>query len=334
MSRRVNIVWRATIVSIMVASFCLAATVAYAQSGGGNQVVLVITPQNPRPNTEATIEVKAIFTELERANIGWLENGKLSESGLGKTIHRFVVGDVGSSIEITVVASSVEGIVYEKSITVRPELVDVVWETTTTVPPFYRGKALHTMFGGLRIVAVPTIVDEFGEKIDPKELYYTWKKDTTVFGSKSGYGKQSFVFSDPEFRYPLEISVSVSDKSGLFSADQTVFIDAAEPMALLYENSPLYGILFNRAIRSEFVLTGREATFELFPYFFNTRSRNNLTYSWTVNGAEATEFKGPYLTVRNVGGGSGTASASFDVQNLEKLLEGASGGLTIKFGNQ
>ncbi|OHA26168.1 MAG: hypothetical protein A3C06_03525 [Candidatus Taylorbacteria bacterium RIFCSPHIGHO2_02_FULL_46_13] len=293
---------------------------------------LVLTPENPKPDSNVTVEVLTADTDLRKATIGWLEDDQLSESGVGKTTHALHVGKAGSAVTVGVVVQTPDGSVYEESITIRPATLDLIWEALSTVPPFYKGKALYTQLDPIKITAMPEFVDSEGQRISARDINFTWSMGSQVLGDFSGFGRNTLNVNGPVLRPPLTISATAISRSGLESAEGVVEIEPVDPLALVYENNPLYGILFNRVIATSFALVGNEATIEAFPYFFGETSRTKLTYEWSINGKVSEGFRSSYLTVRNVAGQAGSASVNLDVTDGEKLVYGANNSFNITFG--
>ncbi len=294
-------------------------------------LVFNVTPENPAPNTYASISVATTFFDLTTATIAWLENGKLAESGIGKTTHRVLMGKSGSSMVVSAVVKTLDGAIYEKQIAFRPTNVDLIWESPSSAPPFYKGKSLYGLFGQARIIAIPAITGADGKTISPRNILYKWSKNDEPLADHSGYGRNVFLLDTAELRTPIDISADVSTLDNNYRASGKVTLDTAEPLVLLYENSPLYGILFNHAITGMFSLVDKEATIEAFPYFFTVNDRNKLTYDWSVNGATTENFKGPSLTLRKESSEQGSAKVYLNVNNDASLIERGDSEFTISF---
>lgn len=300
---------------------------------GSSAISFRITPDNPKPNTVVTIEVRTVIVNLRAATIAWLENGELVSSGIGKSEYTTVTGPLGSSKTVTVVIQGENDVVYEKEFILKSASVDLLWESSTNVPPFYKGKALYSLLGSLKIVALPEVGNENGQLIDPEQLLYTWTKNGVVLGKESGYGKNSLVSTLPGLRMPLTIKVDVATIDGIIVASDTATIQEASPKILMYENNPLYGILFNREVGSLINLQGNEISLEVFPYFYNTRDRNLLTYTWKVNGILVEGFQGPFIVLRKDSDSPGEVRLSLEVKNPNLFTEFISRSININFGN-
>jgi len=81
------------------------------------------------------------------------------------------------------------------------------------------------------------------------------------------------------------ISVEARSSDGKLSHISSVSISAAEPILALYENHPLYGVLYHRALSSATSLGGTEATFAAIPFFAQARNIYDaaLRFDWRVN---------------------------------------------------
>ncbi|OHA17961.1 MAG: hypothetical protein A2664_01255 [Candidatus Taylorbacteria bacterium RIFCSPHIGHO2_01_FULL_46_22b] len=325
-----HLVGKTLLVLVLTALCSVSSTSAHAQLLGGNAnpLILITIPAYPRPNSDVTVEVRSTSVEIDVSDIGWLEDGELSESGLGKTSHRTHVGDKGSSQTVTAIVHTPEGRTYEQTILIRPQSISLIWESSSSVPPFYRGKALYTSTNPLTITAIPEIFDELGEPISASQLSFIWKLNNKTLSNKSGYGKSSLSLTEPILRTPATISVTVQSRDGLSVTTGSLSIDQSQPLVLIYENSPLYGILFNQAILNTFTLRGTEAGVEAFPYFFSGM-RQKLGFSWNVNGRDIEGLSSSYITLRNTTGQSGTATAFISITNPSSSFESAGNGFNI-----
>lgn len=317
----------------LLSALFMGPAVALAQQTLPNTLVLSLSPQNPRPGELVTVEVKTTSYDLSRADIGWLKDKNLAESGLGLTKYTFKAGTRGETTEVTVIVRTENELVFERSVLVRPATVDIIWETNNVSHPFYKGKSLYSQLSVIKFIAMPELVDQDGLFIPAENIYYTWKKDNEVLGSKSGYGKNSLLIDEVVLRTPLEIEVLAESKDRNYAASGKLSVDTVNPTILAYEDSPLYGTLFNRALVGNFSLGSKEISIEVYPFYFNTANRNALAYTWRINGRAVSGFEGPYLTLRNTTESTGSSRIRLDVSNPKSLVESASENFTITFGS-
>ena len=198
-----------------------------------DELVLVVNPTSPKPDSRAVVEVRAPSLDMARAEVEWLENGKLIDGGIGKTTHPFTSGKAGSATTFTVRVKVLNRETKEKSITVKPASVDLMWEASSTVPPFYKGKALYPLFGKLSVVALPEVLDQNGQRIPDSKLYYTWQKKDEVWGDLWGLGRSALVLTSPELRFPFTVGVVVELADGTEVASDTITINISNPKVLI-----------------------------------------------------------------------------------------------------
>lgn len=298
-------------------------------------VSLEINPPNPGPGDRVNIKVVTYSTDLNQAIISWLENGELVKTGLGLREYTATAGPIGSSKIVTVIIRASDGYVHEENIPIRPAVVDIMWESPSTVPPFYKGKALYPMLGTIRIVAFPYMVDDKGNVIDPKNMVYTWRKNGRVVGDRSGYQRRVITFdeNDSIYRLPFEIKLVVSDADGKYFAEKKIEINGNQQDLFFYENNPVFGTLYNKSLGNQFALKEKELSLEASPYFMDSPSRRDgqMRYLWTINQDTYTKYGEPIITFRNDNTTAGRTDVSLELYNDRKILEGAREGISIYF---
>lgn len=302
-------------------------------NGTSEDIILKTNPQIPIPNKILSLNLNSGLTNLGTSEIAWYKNNVLQSKGYGEKSFSFVVGNTGSSDIITAVILTQGGKTFTKRIVFRPAEVDLLWESDSTVPPFYEGKALVSKQSMVKIVAVPNIIDLKGNKINPKNLVYRWKKNWEVLGGFSGLGKNIYLFdSSKTFKNNL-ITVEVQTLDGRFKASQSVMFSFHRPKIVFYKSDPLLGIMFGNAIVNNFNLSGDEATFFVQPFFFSKSDVfNNLKWKWSMNGKEIKGQQGVDMLTFKRPENKGFASIELNIQNVNRFLQFAAGGFKISFG--
>ncbi len=204
--------------------------------------------------------------------------------------------------------------------------VDLLWEGESYTPPFYQGGAPWSKQGYISLVAIPNGLGA------PRGLNYKWIKNGTVLGSLSGVGKNTLRILDSVLSKPQEFRVEIVSSDDDVLARAAFTIRPRNPELMVYENNPLYGILFHRALSGEYSLTGGEATLSAFPYFFPAESKDapSLEYVWRSNARE--DGRGSSITYRRPEGVSGSTAVSVRVSDSEVLLMPVTSGFLIQFG--
>ena len=297
------------------------------------QIEVTQTPDIGEPFGPMTVSIDAYGTDLNAAEVDWSLNGKKIHGGIGDKSLSFTLGARGQASIVKVTIQPSNGLPITKTVSITPEDVDLLWQSDSYTPPFYQGKALFPPQGTITFLAIPEFVVN-GKHIDPKNLVYKWLQDTTVLGNQSGYGKNSITVNGSVVARGTDIQVDVSTTDGSYVARQLLTVNPNDPQVFMYENNPLYGILFNRAVQNTFTLNKEEVQFEAYPYFFSTRSRASadLSYNWLMNGDTINVPPSQHsMLFRNVANQTGTSRVSLLVTSATKILQNATNNFAVTF---
>lgn len=295
------------------------------------QIDIAIEPKFPKPGETVKLTLEAFGIDLNTSSISWSINGKSSLSGKGQKSVSFVAGKSGqaTNVEVKIAPTNSKGIT--RAFTVSPQTVDIIWEARTYTPPFYRGKALYSPQENVKFVAMPYAV---GRTANPDVVAYKWSQDYEVQGSKSGVGAQSFAYKGGILMLPVNILVSATDQNGNV-AENYLALAPFSPQIGLYEESPLYGILWNNELSGGFNFGDKEErTVAAYPYHFGAsgKASANLSYSWAINGYEiSVPTSQGSMTFRNTKGEEGKSIIGVAIKNNGNFLESAESGTTINF---
>lgn len=329
---------RAVVVMLMLALSLLSLPTAYAQfSLMGTDVRIVADPMLPAPHSDVHLTAESSLIDLTGASITWVVDGKTVESGVGEKEIVVVVAGSGEETRVSVRVTAV-GESANASLSLIPASVDLLFDSTSYAPPFYRGRTLPSPGTALRLVAIPHVSSKSGA-IAGSELTYTWRQDGEVLGSMSGRGKSSVTIPAPPLFGASDVSVEVRTTDGSYGARMSVRIPSIDPQITLYQNHPLSGIAYFRALRDRDATRDLEATLTAVPYFVAAfdAADPRLHYAWSINGRPLTASSSAAneITV-NAAGAVGQAllsvalSSSFnyylDSQHSWSILFAQSGG--------
>lgn len=294
-----------------------------------SEIIMEITPQNPQPYQDVTINLSSYATDLNKAMILWRSGSKTVLSGIGSTSYSFKTDGAGSSniFDITITPVGSMNIITKK-VSIYPSEVEIMWESVDGyTPPFYKGKSLPITGGFIRAVAIPnTTTIQSGNG----SISYTWKNSDSVVESASGYNKNSYVFKNSMLDEINKITVSASSVAGNYSAENTIEIPLSKPKLLFYKRSPIEGVLYNNALYGETTMPEDEMTIVAEPYFMiMNRGGNIFTYDWKINGNSVkTPSKKTEMTVRPTSRG-GYATIDLLIENVNELFQEVSSKLKI-----
>ncbi len=293
-----------------------------------DRLTIEMQPAFPESFTPLSLNVRSISLDLSRAKISWYVNNALILEGEGETSASATTGALGTKTTITVEAAGEDGEFLSATRTIRPAEVDLVWESDSYVPPFYRGKRLASSGSTVFVEAIPQLVNANGALVPNRDIIYTWRKNDSVVTSVSGRGKSSATFQGPELFGTDTISVEAATVDGTMIAASTILIQSTEPFLSLYENHPLFGILFHRAIPEELDFSDSEVTLVAAPYFAGARSADDsrLSYAWRVNRAIiAADKERPSHITLSADGSDGVARVELSVTHATDYVMDARG---------
>lgn len=312
---------------LMIFSF---AVTANAQTS--SDVSISMNPLNPGSNEDVSVSLVSYSSDLNKADITWILDGKRSLSGPGEKQFSFKTLSTGTLSKLTVIIKTSEGENITKSIEIRPSEIDLIWEATDSyVPHFYKGKALPGRESGVKIVAIPN-GKIAGKNISASDLIYTWKRNFSIEGKMSGYGKKTFSFSNGILKKDEAIGIEARSKNGEFSAKKDISINFIIPNIVFYEKNPLSGIFYGRSIPGSISIpTLSEKTIVAEPYFFSVGSggKNKLSYEWKLNNEKISSPRTPSEITLKSDAEPGVARASLRVENTKTMYQETNATLLI-----
>ncbi len=292
----------------------------------------------PAPGDEVLIEIQGVGTFLGDSVITWQINGKTVLSGSGENTYHFTIGALGSQTSVHIIVNSPTKGTLVKDFTFSPALVNMLWEAHTSVPPWYKGKALYTAGSELAVTALPQVIYR-GASVPANSLSFQWKRNNKPVTQSSGKGKNVFTFKGDQLLKGESVSVDVQ-VNGITVARGDVSIPASNPEVMFYERDPLRGTLYDTALINSVSLANKEITLQAEPFYFAKSSlrAGAVPFEWTLNNKTTTgpDTANGILTLRQSGSGAGSASVEVEMQNNEsdKFVQSAQTALRILFGTQ
>ncbi len=299
-----------------------------------NTVNFIASPSAPGPNTRVHLVIEAFGIDLESSVETWSVGGHKVQSGTGLTSLDFSTGNLGSSNTVSV-SINTGNTVITRTIDFSPSSVDLMWQGNTYTPSFYRGRSLWGLQSRVTFLAVPHVVGVSGAELTSSNLIYRWTKDGEVFGSQSGAGKNSLTISDTILSLPITVSVDVMTDSNTVVGTASLTLTPEPAQILVYEDNPLYGIIFGNAIGEQTKMRDKEVSFVALPLGMSPISRlsPNLLYTWSTNtGSNSTSAnKATYRAPDNT---NGSTQVHVEVANKTMTLQGASKDFLVQFGGE
>ena len=311
--------------------------VAHAQFNAVPQadINVDLSPENPGPNQTVTVTLTSFSTNLDAGKITYSINGAVKKSGNGLKTFSFTTGGINTTTTLGIAVRTSEGDTVQKTIRIQPVSVDLVWQSESFVPPFYKGKALFSYQNKITFVALPHINASGGGEISDKNLIYKWTQNGEVIGNASGYGRNTYTTVGSIIARPIDVEVEVTSGNSPAVGSAEIVVNPITPLVLFYKKNPLYGIEFQNALVGKAMLgDSQEVTVVGIPLFFGVAnsSSGSLSYSWSINGEMLDGAYQNTRVFRRTEGVSGASNISLSVENANKILQSASSNFSLEFG--
>lgn len=292
-------------------------------------------PENPKAFEDVSISIESSAYDINGATISWSINGKQVSAGKGEKTFTFTTGALGKESRVRILITPLTGEVFTRDLYFTPSDVALLWEANTYTPPFYKGKALFSDQSTIKIVAVPELITADGRRLDADTLIYKWKRNGTALGSLSGYGQRTLQLTGSVLGLKEKISVYVTTQGGELQTEGEITIMPSKSIVAVYENSPLYGVLYNKALGDTFLMGDKETSFTAVPYYFSGGlEAQNLEFNWSVNGAPAGNKYSDTITLRNEQGSSGQSPLRLQVINSANSFQNSLKNISVLFKSQ
>jgi hypothetical protein len=322
----------------VITLFLLVPVLSFAQiiapSGNGPLISSITKPETVRSFSPALVSISSTYIDLNSSYIQWIIGGKVMKEGIGITDFDFTSGPIGSPTVITVSLKTLNGLTHNENITILPVNINFISQAKTYTPPFYKGKASFTGESELTITAFADITNKNGGVIDPNGLRYEWSVDDNGYFKQSGFNKKSFSFMGSMWNKPQEVSVLISSLDGSINAKYSEIFRPVTPEVVVYEEDPLLGTLFNKAVTSPFLITkGKEVTFFAAPFnmILDNLSADTL-YSWKMNGVRLqNQENGNSITFRDDTGKNGDSYIALEIKQPTNSSQRAKTNFIIRF---
>jgi hypothetical protein len=300
-----------------------------------NAISITMNPFSPAAGDTVHLTAESPLFELSESMITWSAGGKTIAQGKGMTDASVTIDTKGTPIAITVSAVDQNWGVAQKSAVVSPPQIDILFDADTFVPPFYSGRALPSAEAMLRLQALVRFIRADGSLTPDNIIFYSWKRNGAPMGSVSGLGRSSITVPAPALFGTDTISLDARSDDGAFSGTKSVSIASREPVVVLYEDNPLFGILFHKALASAIGVAETRMTFAAIPYFATAKNADDplLRYAWSVNGQSigSSKTQPSELTVNADRGG--VADIRLSLSHMSNLFLGALGRWSVEFSS-
>lgn len=278
-------------------------------------------PNNPTPNETVLAKVVSYQFDVDRSNVTWTFNGQVIAKGVGKKDASFTAPDFGKESRLVVSIVTDKGVSTSKAINLAGNDIDFLWEARTTVPPWYKGKALPSFKSLVKVTAVPHLFSG-GVEVAHSNLVYEWSLNYKNMPEASGFGKNSFIFRLNDYeKFAVGLRVSTKGKNASFEKYIDLSASDSKPKVVFYSDSPLEGVNHNNALVREVSLVEREITVRAEPYFFTDNASEIFSYEWMMNDKSIVPDTFPNILSLRAGDNSGSSILGLTVKRGFQIAE-------------
>ncbi|MEK7478143.1 MAG: hypothetical protein AAB645_02130 [Patescibacteria group bacterium] len=309
---------------------------AYTETTSGGEVKANVYPGSPGPNETVNISLGSYSADLETSSISWSEDGKTYPALIGQSSFSFTMGSLGSTKEISASITALSGGNIEKNFTFTAGSVDILWEANTYVPPFYQGHSQPSSDSQLKIVAIPHIFAADGQPLGLNQLVFKWQNGSSrLSAGKPGVNYLTIQAEKPGGK--ISLTLNIYDLFGQLLISKDINIPTSNPQILVYENKPLVGMQYQRALTS-IDLSTPEIALQVEPYFFSLPDvmANQLSYNWQMNGrpitASSTDRR--QMSFQQDRGSAGTVNVAVLVKDAVNWFQSAQAGVVINLNKK
>jgi len=289
--------------------------------GSVNHIAFKSIPKIPAPNQLIQLSVESYSTNLNKMMIVWYLDGEEIESGYGVKSIQFRTGETGTKQIVKVLIKKLGNVIMEKTHYISPADVNIIFESDTYTPPFYRGKTLPSHQTRVKIIAIPNFIDSNNKKVDQDNIMYSWRINGWFNQDQSGVGKNVYIYDGPLVSRPVEVEVTAEDIDSNLVAKKTETLYLIEPEIIFYEKNPIYGTIFERAISDKANLNGVEIEISGAPYFFDISNTQNINFRWSADGNEVSNGVEKSIVLRRTDGNPGNIEIGLEIENFDKILQ-------------
>ncbi len=296
-----------------------------------DQLTATINPEIPKPEEDVTITLEVYSFDINSTLITWTVDGKQVEKGVGIKKFKFKAKKAGQKTTVTALVEPSDRPSITKTFSFATGEVDLLWQSDVYVPPFYKGKSMYAPEANLTFVAMPRTSSGL---VNPKETIFNWRINYNNDAENSGFGKNSYAYEGPIILKPVEVSVETKDaKNSDAVASADIVVENRQPFAIFYENHPLYGVLFNKALRGSVSLAKNDFGLSAYPYFESIANKNSgLEYNWEIDAVGAPiPTNQNTITLRKNSGNQGRSVIQLEITNPNKILQSTATGLVVEF---
>lgn len=290
-----------------------------------------VYPKNPSPGQEVAIELNSYYLNLDLLKVSWYVDGNLKKEGVGEINTKVKAGNIGQTREVKIVVTNKDSSKIENIIKIKPITISLINEPQSHIPPFYKGKPLLPYEGETNISVITEISDTNGKKISEDNMIFKWFENSIL--KQGGVGKKTFKAIN---KIPVEgtqITLKIYSLDNVLLAETSKILSYVLPKINIYENSPIYGILYNKTIPIDYSLGEKEEIKIVSEPFFFDKQIEDIKYIWKINKniIEEQQKNNELVLKKTEGINKGLADITIEANNQNKIYQSAKKNIKIGY---
>lgn len=206
---------------------------------------------------------------------------------------------------------------------------DLLWGADTYRPPFFPGHSLATPQSKITVTAM------FTGAAKAEQLKFNWWKDGQFLSQSSGLGKDTIAFKAGDIGAKHRITLKLYEENGQVAGEKNVELAVVRPRLVIYEDDPLAGINYHRAVGGSVTLAKPEISLFAEPYYFPRADvvGRKIELIWQLGGKKvaADPADGRSITFASAGSG-GESEISVQARSENNVFQEAKRTFKIFFG--
>ncbi len=296
---------------------------------GDTGAQIEVDPRYPGPDETVALRFTDYSQSTNGSGLSWYIGGVHNPAFNNQSVIK-VRTPVKLGKPLTVEARLASTIGNERSAktVLVPNQVDIITESTTFAPYFYKGRRVPSVGSFAHLVAVPHVFTTKGARVPVKDMVFSWTINNEIV--KQARGDQSLDYTLSTIGDSM-VTLVVESIDSATRFEKEFYIETTEPSLYFYEYYPLSGLSRN-ALQDNYLRATDEVTVRVEPYFMGADVYQNAQYGWVIDGTEiANQNNDPQMITLQKNGAGGTSDIGFSIRNLSALSQFATNLFRLEF---
>jgi len=293
-----------------------------------NAAKLYIDPQFPKPGQNFTATVDFSDEDYDGDITWFIDDKAIGDKSKSIQIH---AKKLGKETKIKALISSEAKAPQVLSKTIRPVLLDVLYEADTFSPLFFKLAPLNSAGSSIKLHSIVQIPGK-----DSSKLLYVWKLNDKKLANASGIAKKDAYIKLSPFARLANLSLEIRNpKDNRLLAKRYIPIYIAKNSLDFYVKGLDSTWIFAHSLKDALYLNNKEELLAL-PFNFSMKSLFDpvLRWTWSVNGytIKSEEANSPYVEVNFTDENSNEATVRLETRHKDIFLQHADYELKLERG--